>query len=322
MLFLCGRLKMSDVDRIANIIHNYADGKFGELDNNHVERWLSQFDNQDIVAFETANLLEKYYFSKQCFNVFIDNIHYYLYNNLSLNNDIYILNLQDNNKSQFYLNNMLFEKYGNNYGCNYPIGDFVYIDDFLFSGHTLKNTLSKFLEVMKRYILSNSILYILCINYNEYYINRTIEELVKKYTIHINIIPFFSRFDLALNECLQPTQETISNNIISAYTNDSLSQIHYKPRVRTNSDFMSEKNRVIYEEEMIKAGIKIINFCQHPHPVMKPLGYGWYGYGAGFTAFTQRNCPNTTPLAFWWGDPNSSSNHPFSKWYPLMQRIV
>lgn len=312
----------ADIDRISNIIHNYANGRFGKLNHHHVEKWLSQFDNQSVVAFETANLLEKYYATENDFDIFIDDIHIYLYDNLSLNDDVYILNLQDDKKSQPYLNNLLFSKHKSNYGSNYPMGNFVYIDDFLFSGHTLKNGLSNFLDAMVKYISPSSVIYIFCLQYNKFYVKRVIDEIYNKYKMKIKIIAFSNKFHTALNECLQPNYQTISNVDIMQYSNHSLMNTSYKSRIRMNPSFMSEYNRMIYETEMIKAGIKIIGFCQNPNPVMKPLGYGWYGYGAGFTAFTHRNCPNTTPLAFWWGDPKEPPHHPFSRWYPLMQRIV
>lgn len=168
-------------------------------------------------------------------------------------------------------------------------------------------------------------MYILCLHYNKFNTNKILDKLNDEFShrnIRFFIIPFFNKLKLALNENLQPNNQTITDNIISKYSNESLEKYGYKPRIRINTNFMSEANRVIYETEMIKAGIKIIGFCQNPNPIMKPLGYSWFGYGAGFTAFTHRNCPNTTPLAFWWGNPKESSSHPFSQWYPLMQRII
>lgn len=315
----------TNIHRIAKVIQNYTNGQFGVLDCNHVKKWLSQFDNQEIVALETANLLENYYVTNSDFENFIDEIHSYLYNNLSLNDDVYILETQNSSKSQNYLNTLLFQKYGSNYGNNYPMGNFVYMDDFLFSGHTLQKGLSTFLDNMRKHISSSSIIYILCINYNCFNIDKMIEKLKDEYSINIKIIPFFDKFNIALNETLRPTQDTLKGRRsfpnVRNYTNDNLSQYRFSPRIRENNNYIQETNRRIYESEMINAGVKIINSCRDPHSVMKPLGYGWYGYGAGFTVFTQRNCPNTTPLAFWWGNPKADSHHPFSKWYPLMQRI-
>ena len=48
----------------------------------------------------------------------------------------------------------------------------------------------------------------------------------------------------------------------------------------------------------------------------KPLGISSFpGFGFGALLFSYRNCPNNTPLAFWWGDWNGNST-----WYPLFQR--
>ena len=66
--------------------------------------------------------------------------------------------------------------------------------------------------------------------------------------------------------------------------------------------------------------MRIRGFCQNPNPIMRPLGFSSFGVGFGSTIVTYRNCPNNAPLALWWGDPNAHHNHPFSRWYPLLQR--
>lgn len=84
--------------------------------------------------------------------------------------------------------------------------------------------------------------------------------------------------------------------------------------------FSSDAGRALLETEMLKAGAKIIEFSKNPSEIVRPLGFGAFGVGFGATLVTYRNCPNNCPLAWWWGDPSYSAGHPFSKWYPLLQR--
>jgi hypothetical protein len=84
--------------------------------------------------------------------------------------------------------------------------------------------------------------------------------------------------------------------------------------------FSSEEGRQLLERELLLAGIRIRSFSQNPGRALRPLGFSAFGLGFGSTIVTYRNCPNNSPLALWWGDPNAGANHPFSKWYPLFPR--
>ena len=74
------------------------------------------------------------------------------------------------------------------------------------------------------------------------------------------------------------------------------------------------------ERELLLAGMHIRSLSQNPSPALRPLGFGPFGLGFGSTIVTYRNCPNNTPLALWWGDPQAEPAHPFARWYPLVQR--
>jgi hypothetical protein len=88
----------------------------------------------------------------------------------------------------------------------------------------------------------------------------------------------------------------------------------------TSAIFSGEAGRSALEQALVRAGMKIRGFSQNPSPALRPLGFSPFGVGFGSTIITYRNCPNNTPLAFWWGDPNASAGHPFSKWRPLVPR--
>lgn len=84
--------------------------------------------------------------------------------------------------------------------------------------------------------------------------------------------------------------------------------------------FSSEDGRQLLERELLLAGMQIRSISQNPSPAIRPLGLSPFGVGFGSMIATYRNCPNNAPLALWWGDPKAHSSHPFSHWYPLMQR--
>ena len=84
--------------------------------------------------------------------------------------------------------------------------------------------------------------------------------------------------------------------------------------------FSSEDVRMLLDREMLLDGMLIRSFSQSPSRALSPLGFSAYGLGFGSMIVTYRNCPNNTPLALWWGDPEAPSNHPFSRWYPLLPR--
>lgn len=56
----------SDINRISRKINGYANNRFSLNDEEHVARWLDQFENnKNIIAHETANLLDKYYLDEE-----------------------------------------------------------------------------------------------------------------------------------------------------------------------------------------------------------------------------------------------------------------
>lgn len=112
------------------------------------------------------------------------------------------------------------------------------------------------------------------------------------------------------------------HDLVSAYIARD-TKFPFEPRQSgryASNFFSSEAGRQLLETQFLLAGLKIISFCQSPNPIMKPLGFGPFGLGFGSTIVTYRNCPNNSPLALWWGDPQKSPKNPLGRWYPLVQR--
>lgn len=310
----------SDVDRISNIIQDYGLGAFGKLDSSHVSKWLDQFNNDhEIIAYETANILESNYLTEKDFKDFLSSAINLI--RKEMHEKFVIIEAQGQNKSQSFMTNIL-----KNDGISSTFFDMsridkniIYIDDFIFSGQTLVSDFKKWLGT--NHNVSNVTIHIITMGRYDYNANRTIDYLNKAYIDREIKFTIRSRKAYVLSDSFQLKQASLDDEDVSMYVRSNLGNTKIYPRCREGSLISNSKNRNIYEAEMTKAGIKIINLCKDPHVVMKPLGFGSLGLGFGGSLFSYRNCPNTTPLAFWWGNPNYyDANHPFRKWYPLMQR--
>lgn len=316
----------SDIARISRVIEDYGQGVFGKLDSNHVRKWLDQFDNHEVVAHETANILEKYYLREDQFVKFLRILMVYIRADIGF--DFTIIQPQNKNKSQSFMMDLLKNKEKEFFEV-FPAFDInnikkniIYIDDFIFSGQTLVSDFKGFLSTNSS--VCDVTIHIITIGRYGYNANKTLlylNNLYKNRNIEFTVktVKYF-----ILKDSLQLSERSLKDEMISQYISTNLNDNKIYPR-RRESDLISNANhRVIYETEMARAGIKIINLCRNPNAVMKPLGYSYFGLGFGSTLFSYRNCPNTAPLAFWWGDPNpdnNNENHPLRKWYPLMQRI-
>ena len=87
--------------------------------------------------------------------------------------------------------------------------------------------------------------------------------------------------------------------------------------------FKNNDERVRFENICLKYGFKIIERCKATNSTTKPLGNCHFdGYGFGGLIFNYRNCPNNTPLIFWWGSGDINKLHLYNQWHPLMPRTV
>ncbi|EOK6316702.1 hypothetical protein ACM8C1_004699 [Vibrio parahaemolyticus] len=329
----------NEASKISNIIENYCDGEFGTLDEEHVLKWVHQFevDDRQLILEETNRILRTTYINKElllekikkmsgCNKLTGKNPREY-WSNCSL------LNIQENGSSQSELIGILKSYIQASYNfipvVNGISDVYVYVDDFLFSGNRI-------LKDIENWIVNNPVnnchVEFALIGWFEsghYTTHKALYSLAKKYNRNISFnLRSFKEYKYenrrtysGSSEVFWPQESVLNDEQINSY----LSSQRYMPTFRVDNGklnrLFSRSRRDQYEYALLKAGIKIIQFCDEPTPVMKPLGYNRYdGFGFGSTVFTHRNCPNNNPLAFWWGDPSYSTAHPFGKWYPLMQR--
>lgn len=320
---------------------DYADGKFGQLDEAHVARWISQFDteDQDVVLAETNRILKKAYFSKKFFTDFITGL--VAQENFSTTNpnnywsNTSFCNIQKNGQSQQQLlsifQNAVLERFNLVPTVNSVSQNYIYLDDFIFSGNRLITDMRSWIVEHAPNECSVRIVVIGWYQSAYWYIVNELPKIAQSVNKNITF-EYWSNTNARLENRLKyrndshvfwPEQSVLTIPTASQYISQQTKLPIFRVHNGIKNTIFSRNRRTQYENAMIKAGIKIISFCNDTSPVMKPLGYNRFeGFGFGSTIFTYRNCPNNNPLAFWWGDPKASRFHPFSKWYPLMQRTT
>ena len=317
---------------IADTIKDYREGEIVQPTPDHVGRWIGQFDNtvQIPLLREMDYVLKRTYFSKSYVSRFFEkrvgnNLHDFWQNAT-------ILDIQKRGHSQTEIRELfgqaLKRKYGLNIDkCGSRSGAFIYLDDALFTGARIGADVSDWIANGP----DKATLYIIVIashRYGEWKCSISLSRAVREARKEIDF-----RFRPAIrlenrrryrnsSEVLWPTvlpgDDDLQNYV------QSETRYPFEPRQpggrSSKNIFSSENGRQLLEKELLLAGIRIRAFCANPSQSMRPLGFGSFNIGFGSTIVTYRNCPNNCPLALWWGDPNASPYHPFSKWYPLLPR--
>jgi hypothetical protein len=325
--------------KIAEIIKSYRDGEFGVYDCDHVKRWISQFqvDERSVVLIETYKILERNYFTKKNFLEFIDTI----IKSQGIKNEIgesywrkvSLLNIQKNGKSQTELNEIFGRKLFNLYKIsNFSkelSSEYIYLDDFIFSGGRLFADMSEWISKKAPNKCNICIITIGVFTSSIWQIDIKLKDLVKKLGKNINFtFKCFGTFRLKNklvekdhSEVFWPTESITQLDGYPQFLIKERFSPEYRNKNNDENRIFSITNREEYEKIIFKYGLKIMSFSSKNSSVVKPLGYSTYrGFGFGSTIFSFRNCPNNNPLVFWWGNPTAKSSHPFSKWYPLFQR--
>lgn len=326
-------------EAISQIILGYAGNRYGIYNAAHVHRWIQQFDDNErqLVLEETLHILQTYYITQDKFIEFVsaiidfENIHKgnptHFWGNASL------LQIQLNGHSQNELNdifcNVLHTKYQVNCMINNNSLNYFYIDDFIFSGNRLYNDINQWVQLQNPRDCTLNIVIIGYYTSGQYSTECKLKTLFKDRNITLE----FYRYDEFIlenrlkyrnsSEKFWPTKKILNTPIIQAYVAQNKPNITFREVVPLINKVFSTNRREQYELIMLKYGIKILTFPKKNNAVVKPLGYDTYNtLGFGSTVFTFRNCPNNNPLPFWWGDPEAPAHHPFSKWYPLLQRTA
>ncbi|MDF7630474.1 hypothetical protein PUG46_14480 [Erwiniaceae bacterium L1_55_4] len=325
-------------DSIAETIECYENNDFcDDNDRTHVLRWVSQFDQDDrlFVLEQTDLLLKKQYFKKDTFDQLLDTAIKETTSKTLRNTSF--LDIQLDGKSQRDMLEILNLSCIKNHKFPININDyskngFIYQDDVVFTGDRVCRDLEEWIFNSA----PNSCSLLIASMYTHSSAIFNIESKLKKIilasgkNIKLSSVIFGRTYENKfkmrnMSDVFWPKNENIfipahleSIKFISAAPEG---QLPGRTGFAKSYVFRNESNRDRFERILCEKGFYIISLCNNPAASMKPLGYKTYkGLGFGGTIFTYRNCPNNTPLVFWWGNPDMDGRNPLSKWYPLMMR--
>lgn len=317
------------IAKISEYLDMYQNRFYEYSHEKHIERWLAQFDNPDVIVTELANMMDTAFFTAENENQYLSSVikDKKIVPDLGTPGSYSILDIQTKGHSQKIYSAKLQKLFHDEKGEAVPINDFskdtfIYIDDIVFTGMKARHDV---LGNLARIGAGKKIVYILIgVHSNaDFYLRKEFKEknipnTVWRYLTFENTVSRKNNSDvfwpkLSISE--HPEVVEFANNHL---THPLVLRDDAAKDVGDLKLFTSSANRQIVENEFLLAGIKIVNECNTKIP---PLGVSAFkGIGFGGTAMSYRNIPNNTPLCLWWGNPKSPGG--LGSWYPLMMRTV
>lgn len=280
---------------------------------NHVNQWLMQFDEIDRydLARLTSYLLDHSYLEEHEETSYIAS----LFDDLMINKNGIVatpLLIQGNGRSQRDMV-QIYNQYVKNNNLSYNPKLFIYLDDILFSGGRVYSDLTNYFANVKED--TTVIISLLgAFSYNLWKVKdkfqKKIDALFLEKQIRITIYwKVCSEYENRLarknsSEILWPMEGVFNLIELNPY---KLLNFNYRSGFNKNIFFQNHGDRFFLEKICLKYGYKIIERCGNIHTTTRPLGNSFYNYGFGGLIFNYRNCPNNTPLIFWWGSNNIAS---------------
>ena len=209
--------------------------------------------------------------------------------------------------------------------CGEDDGDFIYLDDVMFSGNRVGNDLEPWIVNDAPQSATVHVIVAAYHTLGQFLVERRLNGVIAKSGKKIAI-----KYWRALTVENQKAHKnssgvlwpTAAPNVAEVQAYMALpSKFPFDPRqpsAKPIEPFSSEAGRQVLESEFLIAGAKIRAMSENPKQSMRPLGFSPFGVGFGSMIVTYRNCPNNCPLALWWGDPEATSGA--LHWYPLLQR--
>lgn len=322
------------INELAQQIKDYRAGELSYINAGHVEKWARQFPVWEDRRLRIIFMKELVYILKRTYYSHKKTLSALRYINKLVTPKSYIASIQKNGASQKEIlelmrsNNLLPPTSPYN-GENVVF----YIDDFIFTGNRFLNDIRSWLAKQKEMIPEHLIIKTAVIadhEYARYSLNKQKESLSGGLDQGIRIeFQFNARVTYENRNSYRNNADVLwpvvrpEDPMVEAYLQSLEQQYAFEPRIAgkgRSSLFRSEQGRQLLERQFLWAGLKIRSLSKKPDPILKPLGYGPYSFGFGSMLVSYRNCPNTTPLALWWGNPDVEEGHPLSKWYPLFPR--
>lgn len=324
---------------IAETAKDYREGEVSRPNTRHVDRWIRQFDEptQLPILRELDHVLKRTYFSKSKVRAFfanqIDHERFAGSSPRRFWQSAHLLDIQNNGCSQAEIRALFGEALEAKYGlavddCGSKGGAFVYLDDVLFTGGRIGSDLSAWIERDAPPSGAVHVLVIAAHRFGEWKCSERLRQSAREAGKDLEF-HFWAALRIENRKAYRDESEVLwpaslpGDAALRAYMNEQRKFPFVARRAGTNlrhAVFSSEEGRQALETGLLLAGMRIRSFSQNPAPSLRPLGFSPFGLGFGSLIVTYRNCPNNCPLALWWGDPEASPNHPFSKWYPLFPR--
>jgi hypothetical protein len=301
----------------------------------HVLTWIDQLDAEDQLPTlaELDHVLQKTYFSEARVTKFLRG----LVKTTKLTGEepakfwksAGVLDIQQGGSSQTELldrfNAVMQEQIGIDLQeCEATSGNFIYLDDAIFTGNRVLYDLQPWIENEAPQKAKVYIVVLALHEGGDYYATGKLKEAAKRagktITTEMWSIRRIENRRTYKNksEVLWPSKLPEGNDEIDAYV-QMLKDAGYPPEKRAQGStpkdgvFSGEAGRAALESSLLKAGVQVRSMCPNLKDTARPLGYSKLNtLGFGATVVTYRNCPNNCPLALWVSEP----------WYPLFRRKI
>ncbi len=324
---------------LAATIQDYRAGDLAPRTRDDVDRWIRQFPEgiQVPLLREMGHVLNQTYFTKANVSEFFSK----LIGHKALAGDTpceywqkaHFLDIQQQGHSQTEIRQVFGEGLLDQCGleidsCGADGGDYVYLDDVLFTGGRIGSDLSAWIVNDAPAKGTVHVVVIAAHRFGEWKCSERLkqEAAAADKTLTFNFWAAVRienrKSNTAVSEVLWPAVVP-QDDALAAYL-AAETKFPFEPRKPggklEHPIFSSEDGRQLLEGELLLAGMRIRSFSENPSKALRPLGFSPFGLGFGSMIATYRNCPNNVPLALWWGDPDAGAGHPFSRWYPLLPR--
>lgn len=319
---------------IVETIKDYRRGEIAESDVNHVKKWAAQFTPTCPLSFlkEVDYTLNITFLTREKIVQFltrlVKNPDLTGGNHLDYWSKAHILKIQLHGHSQIEMYDVFAECLMKELGldiedCGQEGGDYIYLDDVMFSGTRVRKDFERFVDQMPKKSKIQIIVAVCHSSANYYLRTNFFPKLDDSSVFKIWSVATFEnrKYYKNTSDVLWPYDMLSANEEVANYIDTN--SLDFAPRsnvgsVGDHSLFSSPDGRVLLESEFLKAGVKILSQIDNVKGFQRPLGQGFFGLGFGSMIVTYRNCPNNAPLALWWGDPDATSGA--LNWYPLLPR--
>lgn len=325
------------LESIAKEIETYRQGEIATPTPDHVEQWVSQFTQENQLPFlrEFNHVIHETFITEAGLKAWIENLvtneKVTGGNPSSYWRNANFLKIQQNGQSQKAMltlfANCLYEKCQIELDtCGAQGGDFIYLDDLIFSGNRVGNDLTDWIVNHAPVSARIQVIVAAIHSSGDYFLKKKkLGDVIKTSgkSIEIN---YWRALDIENSKYYRNKSGVLwpisipDTEAVNKYMRIP-SKYPFEPRQANPIavwPFSSELGRQILEREFFIAGANIIAKCDNPKPSMRPLGFSPFGIGFGSMISTYRNCPNNCPLALWWG--NSEATSGALQWYPLLPR--